>query len=185
MEKKELIQAYACAKTLWRGFSLPDNELEVKLHDELWFEMLSPYPLEMVLTCMLQYSKESEFCNIGKIVSKLEEIVTAPAKLSETINEQDIFIEIDRAIDNYNHHKNFEMLSPIARRVVGSAQSLYTWAMMDINEFETVTKSHILRAIRELLKQKATIESANKIRQLPTMQKYFLQDNQKQIKSNE
>lgn len=159
MKKEELIKVYTLAKSLWANFKLPINDFEAKYLDDTWLEMLKPFSFEVITVAMRDYCKESEFCNIGKIVALCEKVVNIQSQLQE-ISENEIILEIEKAIANVSLYKSheenqkvFDNLSPIAKKITGYRAQLFRWAQVDISDFETVCKSQILRQAREFLKK--------------------------------
>ena len=59
---------------------------------------------------------------------------------------------VRRALCNslYGSREEFEKLTPLCRRLVGSPAVLREWAMMDIQSVDTVIGSHFQRSYREL-----------------------------------
>lgn len=156
MEKEELIKAYAYAELLWSTFKKETNKEKAQMQNQLWWEFLKPYDYNVICASMRELAKESDFCNIAKISKGCRTIMNLT---KEQLTENDIFNEIDRAIDYYHAKENFEKLSPIAKRVVNNYSNLATWGQLDISEFNTVTASNIKRAIRNELERQHQMES--------------------------
>jgi hypothetical protein len=159
MTNLELAKVYSLTKMLWNNFKMPTEKAEAKLHDEVWFEMLKPFSFEVITVAMRDYCKESEFCNIGKIVALCEKVVNIQSQLQE-ISENEIVLEIEKAISKVSSYKSheenqkaFDGLSPIAKKITGYRAQLFRWAQVDIADFETVCKSQIFRQAREFLKK--------------------------------
>lgn len=175
MIKQDLIKIYALVKTLWHNYEFPRADIDLRLHDATWYQLFKEYDTNFILYVIREYSKTSEFFNVGIIAGKCEEL-TKP-QLQNEINEQDIFNEINKAItlnigyeewdklDKYKHinspnnpylakvHYCFDKLSPIAKRIVGSPQSLWEMGQINTADFNTVTKSNILRVAKVLLEK--------------------------------
>lgn len=180
MEKKDLLKVYTIAKTLWRNFKLPDSstefgKFEANMHDEVWFELLKNYPYKLVEIAMIEYSKKSEFCNIGKIVDECEKIIEAKNGLKGIITEETVFNEISQAITrlltedeylqigdyikpNQDYIIKFNSLSDIAKSVVITWQGLKDLGKIDMETFNTVVKSNIMRVARILIQKKKYVK---------------------------
>ena len=183
MQKQDLFKVYTIAKSLWANFKIPETDLEAPIHDQVWFELLKFFSLDLITASMLEYSKESEWCNIGKIAQKCQDIATTKNTLANTLTEQDVYIEIHKAVLKGDYYEDFKTLSDVAKKVVGHPKQLKDWAYSSGEAWETVTKSHILRAIRNILAQKQKIDYVVKVKKrysLPSKSKELL-DN-KEIK---
>jgi len=180
MEKKELLKVYTIAKTLWRNFKLPDGstefgKFEANMHDEVWFELLKNYSYKLIETAMVEYSKKSEFCNIGKIVEECDRIIDAQNGLKGMLTEETIFNEIAKAItrpltleEALNSQEiegldavyilKFNSLSDIAKGVVVNWEGFKNLCLSDIETFDTVTKSNIMRVARGLIEKQRYVK---------------------------
>ena len=76
--------------------------------------------------------------------------LTAPHQLSEA----EAWALVSRAARNgtYGYRREFEKLPPEIRRVVGRAEQLRAWAMMEADEVESVVASNFMRAYRAAVK---------------------------------
>ena len=144
MEKTEIFKAFGYAEILWNTFKREKGEKE-PMQIRLWYDFLKPYDLDLIYASMRELAKESDFCNVAKIARGCQDLIRLT---SNERNENEIFIEIDKAIDYYSAKEKFEKLSPIAKRVVVDPAQLGRWACCEINEFNTVVASQIRRAIR-------------------------------------
>lgn len=156
MEKNELMKAFAYAELLWSTFKRQKgNEKEI-MEIELWFDFLKPYDFNVVMAGMRELAKESDFCNIAKIAKNCKDICDI-ANNKPAVN--DVLNEIERAISYYNARENFQDLSSVAKRVVGSAGKLREWAVMEAEAFNSVIASNLRKAIQVELERVDKVES--------------------------
>lgn len=158
MNREDLKKVYAYASLLWQTFKVPTEQENVLLQAQIWYDFLKPYDLETIFASMRELSKQSDFCNIGKIASGCDAIYNL---VKNGINEEnEIFKEIDKAITGLGSlEERFNKLSPIAKRVVGNKEKLYQYGQVETTDFNTVVESNIRRAIRTNLEQQKKIES--------------------------
>ena len=156
MKKDELMKAFAYAELLWSTFKRQKGDEKEVMEIELWFDFLKPYDFNVVMAGMRELAKESDFCNIAKIAKNCKDICDI-ANNKPVAN--DILNEIEKAISYYKARDNFQNLSSIAKRVVGSAGKLQQWAVMDAEAFNSVVASNLKRAIQVELERVDKIES--------------------------
>lgn len=160
MRKEELINVFAYAEVLWAGTFKRQNDEKQVLEVKLWYDFLKAYDLNVIYAGMRQLAEKSDFCNIAKVANECENICNI---LRGQLTEDDIFLEIDKAISIYDVDENFNKLSDIAKKVVGSPSQLASWGQCDINSYNTVIASNIRRSIRNNLaiKQKNDLLKTN------------------------
>lgn len=148
MRKEDLDAVWIYANSLWDTFKLPDTEEKYDIMSEVWYDLLKPYDLKIIRAGMLEHAKVSDFCNVVKIANQCQQLVDIGT--GAKITEDDIVREIRKAISNgkYGSQQEFEKLSPIAKRIVGSPRTIFDWACMDLDEFNTVITSNIRRSAR-------------------------------------
>lgn len=156
MEKSELIKVYGYAGILWNTFEIPKQTEKQALQGQIWYDFLKDYDLETIFASMRELSKESDFCNIGKVAKGCQTICNL---MSAKLDEEDIFKEINGAISFYNTQDKFDKLSDVAKKVVGTAGQLSSWAGSDVDTFNSVIASQIKKSIRNQFDRQAKIES--------------------------
>ena len=79
--------------------------------------------------------------------------------------EEDI-AQLRKAVSEgiYHSEREFDELSEIMQLAVGSHQNIRAWAMQPIDEFESVTLSHVRRAYRNIEEQKKYIDGLKPLR---------------------
>lgn len=157
MKKEDLTKVFAYAKLLWNNFYMPEDDGSKIMQIQVWYDFLSQYDLETIFASMRELSKQSDFCNIGKIAKGCQTIHNL--EKYEISREEQIFNEINNAISLYDTQEKFDKLSKIAKIVVGSAGNLGAWAGMEIGTFNSVVASNIRRSIRTQLEREQQIES--------------------------
>lgn len=166
MDRIDLIKVYTFASAMWSSFKMPKSEIEAKYFDEVWFTILKPYPLEMILTAMQEYATESDFCNIAKIADLCK---TYTQKANGTyIDVERVLTEIRNAVSYDKNRENFEKLSPFAKEIVQHPAYLAKWAKCE--QFETVILSNLRKQITNTLAER----KHNEIMQLTVGNKKLL-----------
>lgn len=167
MNKSDLLKVYAFAGAIWTSFKTPTGELEARLFDEVWFGILKPYPVELILTAIQQYATENDFCNVAKIGDICKKYTE---KANGTyIEPEQVLSEIRKAIDYYHCKENFEKLSPFAKQIVESPAFLARWARSE--QIDTVIMSNLRKKINNALEEK----KHNEILEITTGNKKLLQ----------
>lgn len=150
MVKEDLLKVYTFASAIWSSFRTPTSEIEARLFDEVWFTILRPYSIEMILSAIQEYATENDFCNIAKIGDICKKYTQ---KLNGTyIDAESVISEIHKAVSYTDCKKNFEKLSPFAKEIVGDPSQLARWYMND--QFETVVMSNIRKQVNNVLAER-------------------------------
>lgn len=147
MNKVDLLKVYAFAGAIWSSFKTPTNDAEAKLFDEVWFTILKPYPIEMVLTAIQEYATDNDFCNVAKI-GELCNKYTQKAN-GTYIDVESVLMEIKNAVSYSDCKENFAKLSPFAKEIVQNPAYLARWSMN--GQFETVIMSNLRKQITNIL----------------------------------
>lgn len=150
MNKIELVKVYAFAGAIWSSFKTPTNDTEARLFDEVWFGILRPYPLEMVLSAIQEYATENDFCNIAKIGDLCKKYTQ---KANGTyIDAESVLAEIRNAVNYDKCKENFEKLSPFAKEIVQHSCYLAKWSRSD--QLDTVIMSNLRKTITSKLAER-------------------------------
>ena len=59
----------------------------------------------------------------------------------------------------FDREQEFEKLPPILQRLAGSPEQIKAWAMMDIDELQTVVSSNLMRSYRVIAKNEEVRQS--------------------------
>ena len=146
MKKEELLIVYSYARAIWSTFKTPEDEMDAKLHDAVWFDLLLPYSADIVVLALREYAKTSDFCNIAKVAEICKKLTSM--KKGTYIDEEAIYDEIRKAIACCNKDETFENLSDFAKEIVGGAWQLYKWGSCTTDQVEGVIMSRIKRRIQ-------------------------------------
>lgn len=114
---------------------------------ELWFDLLKDLDYEQANKALMNHMATSKFPPMpADIREKAAEYVT-----SDYMTPLEAWGLAYKAVGNsiYNSKEEFEKLPPIIQKVVGNHETLREWAMMDINDVQTVEQSHFIRSYRE------------------------------------
>ena len=85
---------------------------------------------------------------VGQIKAEIVKVKTSGAPAAS-----DVWNHIRKAISNSGYHsvEEFEALSPVEQRIVGSPRQLYDWGQMDVDTLDSVVASNVQRAYRTML----------------------------------
>ena len=160
MEKKDLPAIWAYASALWGTFKAPDTKEKFNMAMEVWAELLGEYDLRVIKAAMIELSKESDFCTVGKLVKHCQTI--SKLEKGEIVDVDEVIQAIIKAEQSMDKKKAFEELPAIAKDVVGHPSMLYKWAMMDSNSFHSVVVSNLRKSIEKRLDISDTKEAMQK-----------------------
>lgn len=150
MKREELLKVYAFAGAMWSSFKMPNTELEERLFDEVWYILLQPYEIDMILTAIREYATQSDFCNIakiGEICQKYTEIQN-----DTYLDEEKILSDIQKAVSWDKCKENFENLTDFEKEIVQGPHMLARWANSGV--FETVVMSNLRKTVRNKIEEK-------------------------------
>lgn len=131
----------------------------------VWYALLQDFTYEQANLAVQKYMITEKFPpTIADIRQKASEIVRPDM---DSITELEAWSLVRKAIRNSGYHEEeeFEKLPEACRMAVGSAANLREWAMMKIDEVETVEQSHFIRnyrTVQKRMKEVATIPDTMK-----------------------
>ena len=153
MDTRETQGILAMIKAAWPNFyrDLPKTDLMAAVN--LWQVQFAEYDVRLVkaaVHALIATQTEGFPPTIGAVKEQIGKL-TAPHQLSEA----EAWALVSRAARNgtYGYRREFEKLPPEIRRVVGRAEQLRAWAMMEADEVESVVASNFMRAYRAAVKQ--------------------------------
>ena len=164
MEKKDLPAIWAYASALWGTFKAPDTKEKFNMAMEVWAELLGEYDLRVIKAAMIELSKESDFCTVGKLVKHCQTI--SKLEKGEIVDVDEVIQAIIKAEQSMDKKKAFEELPAIAKDVVGHPSMLYKWAMMDSNLFHSVVVSNLRKSIEKAMENNDKEQTMEKL-QIP------------------
>lgn len=149
MRKEDLPTIWAFASALWGTFKVPDTKQKFDMAIEIWNEMLGEYELPIIKSAMIELSKESDFCTLGKLAKQCQ-IITKLSK-GEIVDVDEVLRRIVLAVQTMDKRKAFDELPEIAKTVVGHPSALYKWAMMESGAFHSVVVSQLRKGIEKAM----------------------------------
>ena len=148
MNTRETQGLLAMIKAAYPNFyrDMPRADLVAAVN--LWQKQFSEVDVSVVkaaLHALIATRKEGYPPTIGAVKDQIAKL-TAPQRLSEA----EAWALVSRAARNgtYGYRQEFEKLPPEIQRVVGRAEQLRAWAMMEADEVESVVASNFMRAFR-------------------------------------
>lgn len=118
----------------------------------LWSALWADTPYEEVNYAVKKFIA-TDTSGFPPTIGQLNHII-AQAKLSGIPSADESWALVRKAISNglYHSETEFNALPPICQRIVGSADQLYDWAMLDAQGLNVV-RSTFLRRYREVLEK--------------------------------
>lgn len=151
-EVKQLLMRVQASYPNWK----PQPNIQMVI--DVWNEYLEEYDYKVILAALNTYitTDTSGFApSVGQVIQKLKAYQDR-----DELSEMQVWSLIKKAVSNSGYHamQEYETLPPILQKVVGSPQNLKEWAMMDINSFESVVHSNVLRTYRTVRQQEIEYE---------------------------
>lgn len=153
MDRGETLKIFSVIKANYGNFfkNMPKADAEAMVN--LWTDMFSDKPYHLVGQALKAYiaSDISGYPpNVGQINEQIKNLIQ-----QNGMTEYDAITTIRKAMSNsiYNSQQEFDKLPKIIQRLVGSPNQLKEWATMDMNEFETVVASNLMRSYKVIKKE--------------------------------
>ena len=162
MRKEELPTIWAYASALWGTFKVPDTKERFEMSVQVWGEMLGRFDTKIIKAGMVELSKESDFCTVGKLAKHCE-IIQKLAN-GEIVDADDVLRKIVEAVQSPDKEKAFENLPEIAKKVVGSKTMLYKWGKMDSATFHSVVVSNLRKNIEKTLETQEKVKTMESLK---------------------
>lgn len=173
MRKEELLIVYGYAGAIWSTFKIPEKELEARLFDATWYEILKPYSIDLILIAIKEYAKLSDFCNIakvGEICNKLQKTIEG------TYLDEDVILdEIRQAVVKCSKDKAFDKLSDFSKKVVGGSWQLYKWGSLEIGQFDTIVVSDLRKKIRNMIDREKLVNVTGELKAIEQFSRNLLE----------
>lgn len=150
MNKKEVAQILAILKEYYpKDFVSTDLQTKV----EAWHLILQDYDYKLTQSAVVSFvsSDLNGFMpSVGQIVDKINKLTS-----KKQLTENEAWDMIYKAICNsaYNSVEEFNKLPLEIQRAIGSPNMLKSWAMVDLNEVNTVIQSNVMRSFKTAQKQ--------------------------------
>lgn len=135
------------------------KQVDAKKTVAVWADQFSEEPRPLVMAAVKAYvaTNASDYPpNIGQIKAMIHKL-----SAGDELTESDAWTHIRKAISNSGYYaaEEFEKLSEVEKRLVGSPKQLYDWAMMDVSTLDSVVASNVQRAFRSVT-EKVRFEAA-------------------------
>ena len=148
MTTEEIRNTLAFLKQAYPGSFRDMTAEDARNTIRLWktfFENEDANIVSAAVIALIGSRKEGFTPTIGEICEKIREI-----RSPNTLSEQDAWALVAKACRNgsYGYKEEYEKLPPIVQEVVGAPEQLKAWALVDIDELETVTASNFRKSYR-------------------------------------
>lgn len=165
MTKKEVAQIIYILKEYYpRDFESTDLETRVTA----WHLILQEYDYTLVQNAVVAFvSNDTEgfMPTVGQIIEKIKKMTNTKNEMTEV----EAWAMVYKAICNsaYNSAEEFDKLPDTVKRAVGNPDVLKSWAMLSLDEVNTVIQSNFMRSYKSATIQKKEYDA------LPTATKDF------------
>lgn len=161
MDRNETNRIMAVLNAAYPGFYRGQSVEDARAARDLWQTMLAdePYELVNIAVKVLIRNRESTFPPvIGEVTAEMYKL-----RHPNELTDDDAWQAVRRAIRNstYGAREEFQNLPTPVQRAVGSPSQLRDWAMMPVDELDSVVASNFKRAFR------ARSESQREMDRLP------------------
>jgi hypothetical protein len=156
MERQEIIKTLAVVKIAYPNSFNKMTSQDFETLINLWGIQFKNYSYELVMNAIntIIANDINQFMpTIGKIKEVCNQLMN-PNRMCE----EEAWLYIEDAMRNgiYGSVKEFNNLPSECQRIVGNPDRLRNWAMMDIEEVQTVVHSNFLKAFRNQQEQDKT-----------------------------
>ena len=153
MTLRETQGILALIKAAYPSFYRDMPKADLMAAVNLWQTQFADYDFKLVnaaLHALIATQKEGYPPTIGAVKEQIAKL-TAPHQL----NEAEAWALVSRAARNgaYGYREEFARLPAEVQHVIGTAEQLRAWALMDADEVESIVASNFMRAFRAAAKQ--------------------------------
>lgn len=143
-EAKKLLMVISVAYPNYKP-SAPQNIVV-----DVWANQLKDYPYAVVSKALEDFIK-SDTKGFAPSIGQLIDAMSAKVHQND-MSEAEAWALVTKAVEKANYYadEEFKKLPELVRRAVGSPAALREYAMMDINDFQTVQKALFQRIYRGL-----------------------------------
>lgn len=147
MTKQDIYQLFGLLQAVYpdafRGLS--DTAAQVKLN--VWQDIFRDDPPEHVMAAARTFISRDKK-GFMPVPGQLKEILAG----DNAMGEQEAWALVTKALrrSTYYSHEEFEKLPQPIRRALGTADTLRSWAQVNVSELETVIASHFKRDYRAI-----------------------------------
>lgn len=127
-----------------------------------WHQLLVDYPYDVMVKALDDFCK-ADVKGFAPAPGQLIHMISSEIH-SNDMTEQEMLRLVDKAVSNSSYHaeEEYEKLSEVVKRAVGSVGSLRQMASMDYDSYE-VLKHNIARSYRQALAQQKEREKINPV----------------------
>lgn len=147
MTKQDIYQLFGLLQAVYpdafRGLS--DTAAQVKLN--VWQDIFRDDPAEQVMAAARTFISRDKK-GFMPVPGQIREILEG----ADAMGEQEAWALVTRALrrSTYYSREEFEKLPQPIRRALGTADTLRSWAQVNVSELETVIASHFKRDYRAI-----------------------------------
>lgn len=150
MTTQDMAQIMDILTAFYPSFYAKQTDDARYLTAKLWANIFDAYPVEVVAAGVKMYvaSDEKGYPPVpGQIISKLQTFIR-----QDDMTEMQAWSIVRKALSNcaYYSEREFNKMPPLIQRVCGSPQQLKDWALMDLDELNSVIASNFQRSYRAL-----------------------------------
>lgn len=159
MDRIETLKIFSVIKANYNNFFKTISKIDAEAMVSLWAEMFSDVDYGIVGAAVKSYiaTDTTGFPpNVGQINEQIRMLTQ-----KEQMSEQEAISLIMKATRNgiYGAEEEFKKLPPVLQRLAGSPEQIKAWAMMDIDELQTVVASNLMRSYRVIAKNEEVRQS--------------------------
>lgn len=154
MTREETIKILTVLKVAYPQFYAKQTKADLQQVVSVWEMMFAGDDYQVVnaaVMAVINTDTNGFPPNIGTIKEQIRRFQTP-----ETDTAMEAWNQVRKAISYYNSKQNFDALPELAKKIVGSANQLRDWAVMDSEDVNTVVQSNFLKAYRA--KEKSFLE---------------------------
>lgn len=157
MNKKETAQIIAILKEYYpRDFESTNIQTKV----EAWYLALKDYEYTVAQKAVIAFAT-SDTKGFAPVVGQIIHKIKSFYPQTREITESEAWDMVYKAIcnSNYNAAEEFNRLPKRVQRAVGSSEMLKSWAMLGIDEVNTVIQSNVMRSFKVAQAQEKEFEA--------------------------
>lgn len=176
MERTDVLAVMSVLRGAYPQFYRGIDKREAEDTVNLWADLFSRDNPALVLAAVKSFIEADSkgFPPVpGQIKEKLR-LLTEP----EGMTELEAWGLVSRALKNglYGAREEFERLPVICRRIVGSAETLREWSMLDPDHVQSVISSHFQRAYRNIAARERELDRLPaEVKRLAAAEKFRLE----------
>lgn len=159
MTRDEVIQIMSVLRGAYPQFYRNIEKREALNTIALWEDMFrddDPILVGAAVKSIIASDDKGFPPTIGQVKTKMASLVR-----QDEMTEQEAWNIISKATKNgiYGSKEEFEKLPPVLQKLVGSAEQLRTWAMMDSETLHSVVSSNIQRSYKVVKERQRQLEA--------------------------